>query len=168
MPVEIFLIIGLIIVAAALFSLRYKSVNHDLPYEAQKYLLTPAEKLFFATLTPAVNGRYTVFAKVRIGDVLKVVSGVAARRSLIARAKIQQKHFDFVLCNKSMEIVCCIELNDRSHARSDRIKRDKFVRAACHQAGVSLIEFQAQSSYDVKTVERRLLEVLEVNGRVQT
>ena len=164
MPIEIYLILGVLLVAI-FYAMRHVSINHDLPYESQKYLLTPAEKLFFASLIPAVDGHYIIFSKVRMGDVLKVVSGLDAKRGLVARGKIQQKHFDFVLCNKSMEIICCIELNDKSHAKRDRVRRDQFVRAACKHAGVPLVEFKCQSSYEPGAIKERIFEAVNSKSK---
>lgn len=73
------------------------------------------------------------------------------------RNKIQQKHFDFVVCNKdTMSIVCCIELNDSSHAKKSRSNRDDFVRGVCKAAGVELIEFKALYSYIAEDVRLKL------------
>lgn len=122
--------------------------NKELPYEAQRFLFTPAELSFYGVLLSAVSDRYAVFGKVRMGDVLKVLPRLGTKNAMIARSKIQQKHLDFVLCKKdTLEVVCCIELNDRSHERPDRVKRDNFVRAACKQANVVLVEFQVKHTY---------------------
>ena len=59
-----------------------------------------------------------------------------------------------------MKVACCIELNDSSHQRKDRIKRDIFVRAACSAAGVPLLEIKNSRKYDLNDVHLQVISVL--------
>jgi hypothetical protein len=38
-----------------------------------------------------------------------------------------QKHVDFVITDTDLNLVCAVELNDPSHEKEDRKKRDQFV-----------------------------------------
>ncbi len=58
-----------------------------------------------------------------------------------------------------MTVVCCIELNDSSHAADDRVKRDLFVREACKAAGIPLLEVKAAGGYSVTELKTKLIEV---------
>src|SRR5690606_21741553 len=114
------------------------------PYVKAGPLLTPAERNFHKVLVNAIPPGHALTMKVRIGDVLNVKKGLDKKRAMIMRAKIQQKHFDFVLCRTDdYTPVCCIELNDSSHKRRDRAARDEFVRGACAAAGMPLVEVPA-------------------------
>jgi len=161
-PVELVYSIAFLVLLFVLISLLSSgSENKAFPYEAQRFLFTPAERSFYGVLQSAVSDRYVVFGKVRMGDVLKVLPRLGTKNAIIARSKIQQKHLDFVLCKKdTLEVVCCIELNDRSHERPDRVKRDNFVRAAFKQANVVLVEFQVRSTYNRDVVLEQILSAV--------
>lgn len=153
------IIAGLVFFIIAIAVVRGRELKH-LPYESRGPLLTPAELNFHHALKLAIPDGYVLTFKVRIGDVLKVRRGLNKKSALIMRAKIQQKHFDFVVCRQNMSVACCIELNDASHRRRDRMKRDLFVRSACNAAGVPLIEYPAKKSYQVSDVRRTVKSVL--------
>ena len=89
---------------------------------------------------------YSAFAMVRIADLLRVQEGIKNRRSWIN--KILAKHVDFVLCEPAtLEPILCIELDDRSHQRSDRQARDEFLDEAFDSAGLPLLRVPVRSSY---------------------
>ena len=43
--------------------------------------------------------------------------------------------------------VCRIELDDRSHEREDRVKRDAFVASVLKQVGIPLVRIPVASTY---------------------
>lgn len=139
---------------------RQSNRPREYPYVKAGALLTKAEKLFYEALVIALPPGCVIAIKVRFGDIVNVKKGLDKKGALIARSKIQQKHIDFVLCRRdSMTVVCCIELNDSSHAAADREKRDVFVREACKAAGVPLLEVKAAGSYSVTDLKTKLIEV---------
>jgi hypothetical protein len=70
-----------------------------------------------------------------------------------AANRISQKHVDFVLsCPRSSRIVAAIELDDCSHERSERRRRDNFVNGLFWQMQVRLIRIPAQTTYDNSTL----------------
>lgn len=151
------LILGWFVIGV--FSRQTKSPK-DYPYIKAGPLLTHAEKIFYETLVLSLPPGCVIALKVRLGDLINVKKGLDKKSALIARSKIQQKHIDFVLCRRdSMAVVCCIELNDSSHAAADREKRDVFVREACKAAGVPLLEVKAAGSYSVTDLKTKLIEV---------
>jgi len=158
---EIFMLLAALAVAAIfflVFNLANSGRSDDYPYERAGPLLTAAEHNFYSVLERVVPSGYLVTFKVRIGDVLKVRKGLDKKRAFAMRGKVQQKHFDFVICRKDdMNVACCIELNDASHNKRDRAKRDAFVRAACNAAGVTLLEVKNRRSYVVDDI-RAMIE----------
>jgi len=100
-------------------------------YMKREALFTAAERSFLGVLDQASSGRYRVFGRVRIADILAPIRGLdkSTRSSVFNR--ISAKHFDFVLCDpKNLEVKAVIELNDSSHSRSRRIERDELVGRA--------------------------------------
>ena len=131
----------------------------DLPYVAARSLLTPAERAFFAVLQRAVGGQFQLFAKVRVGDVLQVRAGVEGKRRLAAFGRISSKHADFVACDlKTFAVVGVIELDDRSHEREDRRRRDEFFDAAMEAAGVPVLRVKVQRAYDAQELREAVRE----------
>ena len=108
-------------------------------YDAQPALVSRAELAAFNTLRDAIGTSAHICPKVRIADVLKVRRTGNARADLIAFNRIAQKHVDFVLTDAAGVILCAIEVDDRSHDRADRRRRDGFVDAAFGGANVPLI-----------------------------
>lgn len=154
----LFFVLAIIFLAVA-FATPKGNTNY--PYVAAGPLLTAAEKNFYDSLKKVIPVGYVVSFKVRMGDVLSAKKGLDKKTGMIMRAKIQQKHFDFVLCEEStMKVSCCIELNDSSHQRKDRIKRDVFVRAACSAAGVPLLEIKNSRKYDLDDVHLQVVSAL--------
>ncbi len=121
-----------------------------LPYRSCGTLLTKGEYAFYRELSHLTADQYIVSMKVRLSDVI-----TCPREAWKGgyQGKISQKHLDFVLCDlESARILLAIELDDRSHGRADRRKRDEFLDAAMAAAGVPLLRFRAAASYDPKRI----------------
>ncbi|MBX3143660.1 MAG: DUF2726 domain-containing protein [Trueperaceae bacterium] len=131
------------------------------PYRRRKALFSAAERSFLGVLDREVEGRYRVFGKVALKDVLEVVGAVSRAERGAAYNRVSQKHLDFVLCRPGdLSVVAGIELDDSSHDRADRKERDLFVEAACRAAGLPLLRFPAKATYTAAEI-RAALAVLE-------
>ena len=153
--------IALALGIAALFALKYllpllaRQRAGDLPYEARGELFTAAERSFLAVLDEAVGDRYRIMGQVRLADVIKVKGGLDRSSRGSAFAKIRAKHLDFVACDPSnMNVVFAVELDDSSHQRESRRRRDEFLEQAMATAGVQLFRFPVRRSYDVEEVRQ--------------
>jgi hypothetical protein len=117
-------------------------------FRQRKALFTPAERSFLGVLDQANAGRYRVFGKVRIADVLTPVTGLDKSAWRSAFNRISAKHFDFVLCDPhTLDVKAVIELNDKSHSSNLRIERDELVARACADAGLAFRVVKTQRSY---------------------
>lgn len=108
------------------------------PYH-KKYLLTPNEYYFYKKLksiTEPLN--LQILAKIRIADLIEVNKGLSPSEWGKYFGKIKAKHIDFAIAD-DMKIVLIIELDDRTHQKQDRIKRDMFVDDALSQTGYTII-----------------------------
>jgi very-short-patch-repair endonuclease len=153
----IWVVAGMLLAAFLLF--RLYAPGRRLPYRARGQLLSAAELRFYRSLAKAVQDDFTIFAMVRIADLLVVAEGIANQRSWLN--KILSKHVDFVLCDPgSLQPKICLELDDRSHDRPDRIERDGFVDAAFESAGLPLIRIPVQTAYSA----RELREIIDQHG----
>lgn len=113
-------------------------------YFRKEFILTPAEKKFYDVLVEAVGHEVAVFGQCRVADLIHVDS----KKHFGAFNKIKSKHVDFVLMEKSDgALLCAIELDDKSHRRKDRFKRDEFLDDIFKQVGLPLFRFKVKSGY---------------------
>ena len=144
------------IVVAAILLMRTWARPAKLPYEARGQLVTKSELRFYKSLLKAVQDDWEIFAMVRIADLLRVEKGNQQRRKWLN--KILAKHIDFVLCDPgSLQPIVCIELDDPSHNRPDRIERDIFVNSAFEAAELPLLRIPTQPKY----LSREIRELIE-------
>lgn len=122
-------------------------------YEASDALLTPAERAFFGVLQEALASQFYLFAKVRIADIVQPAKRLAAQQRRSAFNRISAKHVDFVICElQTFRVVGAVELDDRSHNRSDRQTRDAFVDSIFNSVGIPIIRFPARQSYSAQQI----------------
>lgn len=150
----------LLVVAAVLFTfikqlqLKHKrSAHEEFKYQTVQSLISPAEKAFLSTLDQTVDGRARVFCMVRVADIIKPNKSLDKNQKHVHFRKTSQKHFDFVLCDlQTLQPLCVIELNDKSHKRKDRRERDAFLAVACKSADLPLYFITASNKYDVAEI----------------
>lgn len=137
------------------------SLDEDRRYSVRAELFSRAEWSFHSVLKHAVADDVFVLSKVRVADVLQPTP--TRDRSQWQRAfnAISAKHFDFVLCStRDGRPVAAIELDDSSHLRKDRMKRDMLLDGVCESAGFPLVRITARRSYEVGEVRKLLGNVL--------
>jgi hypothetical protein len=148
-----------VIVLVVLAVLKSKSapVNEDYPCERQAALFTPAERSFLGVLEQAVGNEFRIFAKVRLADLISVRKGLSKSDWQKAVNRISAKHIDFVLCAKdNLAAVCAIELDDRSHEKTNRQKRDQNIADMLNAASLPLVRVKAQAAYAVQGVRNEV------------
>lgn len=125
------------------------------PYLKRESLVTRNELLFFRELRVAIDDRWSIFSMVRMADLIKVRPGTKKRQSW--QSRINCKHIDFVICDDhSLEALLAIELDDRSHQRADRIRRDEFVNEALAAAGLPLLRIKAARDYSAREIREQI------------
>lgn len=165
MSLIILMLIIFVIVLFIIIAIGQPSVQITDP-DSQNYakigpLFTPAERSFLGVLEQAVSNNYRIFGKVRVADVLKTKANPSRSAWQTAFNKIAAKHFDFVLCNIStMEVICVIELDDKSHNSKKTQVRDLFLNNACEGADLKLVRFKAQKSYQIDAVRTAIIEAI--------
>lgn len=129
-------------------SLKPKQGQPDrLPYQRAE-ILTAGELAFFKVLYPVVSPHWHIFTKVRMEDIIQVRKGLEKKEAYGFRSRIKSRHIDFVLCDKeSLEVLMCIELDDRSHQTAKAKESDAFKNKALEAAGVALVRIPARSNY---------------------
>lgn len=142
-----------------------RDVGHR--YESLKVLMSPGELKFFRALVAAAGSHYRVFSKVRLADIVKPVKMADKRAWCSAFGVIKSKHVDFVVCDPvSMEFRRVVELDDKSHERSDRAERDQKVDEILAQADIPVLHFPAKAAYSAEEIPRRMFGDPEAGGGV--
>ena len=145
------------IVAAMYISLGLR--RKSLPYESRPSLLTKTELAFFRSLQEAVDGEWMITTMVQMADLIRVRPDTPKSQSW--RNRIHAKHIDFLLCDHgTMQAKLAVELDDSSHQRPDRVRRDQFVNAALDSAGIPLLRVDVQRDYDTDDLRKRISEQL--------
>jgi hypothetical protein len=125
--------------------------SERLPYARRDYLMSRAERSLYGVLEQATAGEYRIFSKVRLADLIAVRGGTAQRQAHFNR--ISAKHVDFVLCSRdAVSPLLVLELDDASHNRPDRARRDGFVDDALASAGLPILHLRARSAYDAHEI----------------
>lgn len=151
--------VGLAVIVAIILLLRTWATPAKLPYTARGKLVTKSELRFYKSLNKAVQDDFEIFAMVRIADLLRVEQGVKNRRKWLN--KILAKHIDFVLCDPgSLVPLVCIELDDPSHQRTDRVQRDIFVNEAFDSASLPLLRIPTETTYRSREIRELIDSVL--------
>ena len=101
-------------------------------------LLTKREWTQYYTLKEIADSKNLIICpKVRLLDLVVPRPGIKNYRGL--KTRVMSKHVDFVICSYDMEVQAIIELDDTTHLRADRIKRDEFVDSVLIGAGYRVI-----------------------------
>ena len=130
-----------------------KSVQEEYKYQTVPTLISEAEKTFLSTLDEIVQSRARVFCMVRVADIIKPNKSLDKNKKHVHFRKTSQKHFDFVLCDlQTLQPLCVIELNDKSHKRKNRQERDSFLAAACKSADLPLYFIPVSNKYDAAEI----------------
>ncbi len=151
------MILGLLLFCLAFFTLLPRR-----PYKRAEFLFTPAERIFYKHLVKAVDGEHLVFGKVRVADLITIKGKYGSKSSMRDLAKVAQKHVDFCLCHpETLAVVCAIELNDKSHERTDRKSRDGFLDKIFKDVGLPIVWIKTQSSYNLIEIRQAIRSSIE-------
>lgn len=134
-----------------------------LPYR-KKFLLTKNEYWFYKNLKEIADKYgYAILAKIRFADLVEVNGEAVKSEYMKYFGKIKAKHIDFILCKKeNLYPELLIELNDNSHKKEDRIKRDEFVKKIADKVGYKMIFVNGTG--DLEDIVTKALEIKSENN----
>lgn len=149
------------VIALAILTKQKLDQSAEHSYRKREGLFSSAERSFLGVLNQAVGEKAIVLGKVRVADVIEPEKGPSRSDWQKSFNKISAKHFDFLLCNRNdLSLLCVIELNDSSHNSKKRKNRDAFLEAACQSADLPLIQITAKSTYNIKEIQKSLLNYI--------
>ena len=164
------IVLGLIVFVLYVFQRKIEvsglAGEVPLPYRRKDYLLTQAEREFFNVLYPiAQEHNWYLFVKVRLEDLFWLPKGIFKNKRWSLRGRIKSRHVDFVLCDKAnIRPLAAIELDDSSHDRADRIKRDGFYERLFKNAGLLLIRIPLGASYNSQEIASKIILAQQINS----
>ncbi len=135
---------------------NYNKENYDIKtaYKKRKFL-TENEKRYYSFLKGyAEKKNLQILSKIRLADLIEVDETYSTREidKKVSFSKISSKHIDFALCAKfDLEPIILIEVDDMSHFKANRAKRDMFVDNSLLKAGYKILH-----TYSIEELERKL------------
>ncbi len=121
--------------------------KHD--YSA-KPLLTPSESRLFTSLTHMSQGRCLIACKPRLADFIQ-------HHDWAGFNKISQKHIDFLICHIQDGLpMLAIELDDPTHEKPDRKRRDMMVNNLFAQIHIPLVRIDVTELTQIEKLLPRL------------
>lgn len=130
-------------------------MTHEYKYERRDFLLTRAEHEFYDLLIKAVGHTYYVFTQVHLPTLVK--HKINGQNWYGAFRHIDEKSVDFVLCDKvNIAPKLAIELDDQSHERLDRQKRDGEVERILREAGLPLLRMENLGQFNASDLAQEI------------
>ncbi len=129
---------------------RLAALKHDY---AAKPLLTEVEAKFFEILAQISGDRVHIVCKPRLADLIDHAKEQGAFQA------ISQKHVDFLVCRPGDWMpMLAIEVDDASHNRPERRKRDWFVNNLFAHIGVPLLRIPVWEVENLELLVKRLTD----------
>lgn len=119
------IVVLLLILTAVLHYVKKQREDNYLPYEKRLSVMTEAEKKYFLQLQQQYGNEYYIFPQINLDKLVNVTDKNDYYRYF---NKINRKSVDFVLVDKmTLNTIQVIELDDWTHQKQSRKKRDIFV-----------------------------------------
>lgn len=119
-------------------------------YEKIQCLMTNTELKYFNALKSILNGsNYILQPQVCLSSIVKRTD-IHKFQSELTRI------VDFAIFNKEYSIILCIEINDKSHLKKNRIERDKKVNYILKSCKIPLYTIWTNSEFSVEKIAKDL------------
>ncbi|ROV58307.1 DUF2726 domain-containing protein [Vibrio ponticus] len=120
------------------------TLEASVPHKKFEYLTTENERKFHSALRLALPNRYMIHCQTSLMALVQPIDRKNCSRTWA-------KRMDFVITDNDTKVIAVIELDDKSHQREKRQKRDEYVNGAL-SGNHKLIRFQAKRDYDVNEI----------------
>ena len=148
----------IIIILVTIYNKKRKN-NPNVPnlygsFNKKEKIMTNTELQFY-NLLKKITSKYELelFTQVALNQIIKADS---KRGNL----QIGAKSIDFVITDKYGNIKICIELDDYTHQRKDRIKRDNLVNELFRKVKIKLLRIPIEQAFIVERIEKTIKESL--------
>jgi hypothetical protein len=106
----------------------------------RKPIITEHERAFLGKLKEVTDKYYlNINLKTRLADVFDIKYAATNKEWGYLFNRIKAKHIDFTILDSYYNVVCFVELDDRTHQAQNRKNRDEFIDKLCEQTGYKII-----------------------------
>lgn len=131
-----------------------ENINYSEKYVKKDFLLTQTELKFYRLLKQITDElNLVVCPQVALYQVVQ-------NKNFKDFNKIQNKSIDFVIAEPNLKIKLCIELDDYTHRREKRIKRDEFLNKLFNDLEIKLLRIPVQNYYNLEELKKKIEESL--------
>ena len=131
--------------------------KYEIPYgnfTTKSRIMTRTELQFYNELKQIVKKyNYEIFTQVALNRIIESNNKTGLNQ-------IGAKSIDFVITDKYGNIKICIELDDYTHKREERIERDNLVNAIFQKANKKLLRIPIEQAFTVERIEKMIKESL--------
>ena len=131
-------------------------------YKPKIYITTLNEMKFYNVLLEiAKELDYILFSQVSLYNIISIQDNLDYSTHTKYFNKIASKSIDFVLVDKKCRIKLCIELDDNSHKKKNRIERDNFINELFKELEIDLLRYPVYNVYYKDTLKRKIQESIK-------
>ncbi|MCG6940538.1 MAG: DUF2726 domain-containing protein [Thiohalocapsa sp.] len=132
-----------------------------LAYQRRESLLDFQERLCLGTVEEAVGRDFRVFPRVAARAVLAGDVDLRRRKRRAAERALAGRMFDLLVCSAADAHPLCAVLANPAQPTRLRRRELKFLREACADAGLPLVELELKDGYELSAIRRELLGAIE-------
>ena len=130
------------------------NINYNNYYKKDK-IMTNTEIKFYNELIKVANSiNLKVFPQVDLERIINVKD-----KNMSDRNRIKSRCIDFTIVDNNYNVICCIELDDYTHNRNDRIKRDIFINELFENVNLKLIRVKV-GNYNFENITKEIKEAI--------
>ena len=131
-----------------------KNINYKDLYIKKEYIMTEQEYKFYRLLKNYTSkNNLNLFAQVSLYAIVN-------SKYYSDFNKIKSKSIDFVITDVNCKIKLCIELDDYTHIKENRQKRDNFIDKLFEELEIKMLRIPVQNYYNMTDIERKITESL--------
>ena len=131
-----------------------KNINYKDLYIKKDYIMTEQEYKFYRLLKNYTSkNNLNLFAQVSLYAIVN-------SKYYSDFNKIKSKSIDFVITDVNRKIKLCIELDDYTHIKEERRKRDNFIDKLFEELEIKMLRIPVQNYYNMTDIERKITESL--------
>ena len=138
-----------------------EQIDYTKYYRPKRYITTLTENIFYKILLDiAKELDLILYSQVSLYAIIEVKKEKYSKKECDELFDdIKAKTIDFVLVDKKTnKIKICLELDDGTHKKWDRIERDKFINKLFKDLEIPLLRYPTYKNYYKATLKKRILE----------
>lgn len=153
-----FLIIIFVIILKALLGGSQEEKKTQYKYFKHISPMTANEQELFRILVDILKDNYFVFPQIHISSIAN--HKIKGQNWQSALNHIDKKSVDFLICDRALNSVLCIELDDMTHMKENRIRRDEEVENILKSIDMPLLRIDSNNRKNKEYIREGMREKL--------